>query len=326
MYSDLITVVVPIYKVEKFLQRCVNSIINQTYKNIEIILVDDGSPDKCGIMCDEYARIDPRIKVIHKENGGLSDARNVGTNLAIGKYITYIDSDDWISEDYLEVLFNIIQKTEADISIFPLHYVYEKDGENIVKDLKSDYIENVKIFDNKKAIENMLYQKIFDCSTPGKLYKTSLMKMFKFPKGKLYEDLSTTYKVFYNASKVAFLYSEKYFYWQNYESIMYQKFNKRTFDAVFAIDEIELFIKSNLPEVLPAVMSKKFSNYCFVLKKMPLDSSDKEVSNMQISIWNFIKSYRLKMLLDSKARIKNKIAALLSFLGIKFFKFICSRI
>ena len=107
---DLITVVVPVYKVEKYIDRCVTSIINQSYKNLEIILVDDGSPDNCGKICDDYARKDERIKVIHKENGGLSDARNAGINIAKGKYITFIDSDDYIKYDYVEFLYNNIEK------------------------------------------------------------------------------------------------------------------------------------------------------------------------------------------------------------------------
>lgn len=326
MFNDLISVVVPIYRVEKFLKRCVDSILNQTYKNIEVILVDDGSPDNCGLMCDEYKKQDHRVKVIHKANGGLSDARNYGTELASGNYITYIDSDDWVAEDYIEVLFKVIKHTNSDISVFPLHYVYPDKKDNIFICLQNNDIKDVKCFDNCTAIEHMFYQKMFDCCAPGKLYKTPLMKAIQFPKGKLYEDLFTTYKVFSNVNKIAFLDTNKYYYWQNQDSIMYQKFNKRRFDAVEAVDEIELFIINKYPNIISSALSKKFSNYCFVLKKLPLNSTDNEIYQMQLKIWSFIKSYRIKMILDSKSRIKNRFAAMLTFLGITLFKLIASKI
>ena len=113
--KDLITIVVPVYKVEQYLDKCVNSIINQTYKNLEIILVDDGSPDNCGKMCDEYAKNDNRIVVIHKENGGLSDARNAGIEIAKGKYISFIDSDDYVTEDYVEFLYALISNNNVEV-------------------------------------------------------------------------------------------------------------------------------------------------------------------------------------------------------------------
>lgn len=107
--EDLISIVIPVYKVELYLEKCIESIINQTYKNLEIIIVDDGSPDNCPKICDEYAQKDNRIKVIHKENGGLSDARNAGIDVAAGKYIAFVDSDDYVSNDYIEYMYNLIK-------------------------------------------------------------------------------------------------------------------------------------------------------------------------------------------------------------------------
>ena len=117
MEEDLITIVIPIYKVENYLDKCVKSVINQTYKNLEIILVDDGSPDNCPKKCDEYEKKDTRIKVIHKENGGLSDARNAGIDIAKGKYITFIDSDDYIDSDYVETYYNKIKNCNYDVVV-----------------------------------------------------------------------------------------------------------------------------------------------------------------------------------------------------------------
>ena len=123
--NNLISIIVPIYNVEKYLKKCIDSIINQTYKNLEIILVDDGSPDNCGKICDEYAKKDNRIKVIHKENGGVSSARNVGVENATGEYIGFVDSDDYIEKDMYEVLINNLKKENADISIISNYEVYK---------------------------------------------------------------------------------------------------------------------------------------------------------------------------------------------------------
>lgn len=115
--NNLISVIVPVYKVEKYIKKCIESIINQTYENLEIILVDDGSPDNCGKICDEYAKKDKRIKVIHKENGGVSSARNLGLEKSNGQYITFIDSDDWIEEEYCEILLTTLKEQNADCAI-----------------------------------------------------------------------------------------------------------------------------------------------------------------------------------------------------------------
>ena len=115
--NPLISVIVPVYKVENYLDKCVESILVQTYKNLEILLVDDGSPDRCGEMCDEYAKADSRIKVVHKKNGGLSDARNVALDAMTGEYVAFVDSDDTIAKDYIEVLYGLIEKCQAQMSV-----------------------------------------------------------------------------------------------------------------------------------------------------------------------------------------------------------------
>ncbi len=175
--KDLITVVVPVYKVEKYIDRCVTSIINQTYKNLQIILVDDGSPDNCGKICDEYAKKDNRIEVIHKENGGLSDARNAGINIAKGKYIAFVDSDDYVANDYIEYMYKILKKENAKISICELQIVWK----NTKIEEKTNLQENKEIEKNRKikenevqkltskqALENLLYSQGIDVSAPRK--------------------------------------------------------------------------------------------------------------------------------------------------------------
>lgn len=304
----LISVVVPVYKVEPYIARCVDSILSQTYRNFELILVDDGSPDGSGKMCDAYAQLDKRISVIHKKNGGLSEARNYGTLSATGELITYIDSDDWVSPYYLEYLFKILKDNNADISVCSF---IKLGKEKIIPCKKS----SVSVFSRIEALEDMLYQrKIHNCAW-GKLYSLDLMKKFLFPVGRLYEDLFTTYKIFSECKKIAYTDRVLYYYWCNPESIMNLAFTPKMFDEIDAVNEIEEFIKINYPSIVPAALSRKFSSYCQVYRWMSKGCSSRIYDDKKYELWGKIKSYRGKMLFEKKARIKNRIAALVSFFG-----------
>lgn len=239
LMDELITIIVPIYNVENYLQRCVNSILTQTYTNIEIILVNDGSPDNCGVICDEYSKIDSRIKVLHKDNGGLSDARNAGLEIAQGYYVTFIDSDDWISNEYVEKLHTLLKDSNADISIC-----------NFIKTSKEDFVnedseEIIYEYSNSQALmkffDDFYVQMVIAC---GKLYKIKLFREINFPIGKLHEDEFTTYKLIYNADKVVLTTAQLYYYWQREDSIMGSGFNMNgRFDIVEAYLERADFFK-----------------------------------------------------------------------------------
>lgn len=153
MTEELISVVVPIYKVEKFLPTCIESIIRQSYRNLELILVDDGSPDSCPSICEKYKQVDSRIKVIHKKNGGLSDARNAGLKIAKGKWITFIDSDDYVGADFLRVLYTVAVLNEADISICDYSAVLDNNG------LEKPETSKLEL-SNIKCLESMYHPKI----------------------------------------------------------------------------------------------------------------------------------------------------------------------
>lgn len=176
MNNELISVIIPVYKVEKYLDECIQSVINQTYKNLEIILVDDGSPDNCGKICDEYAKKDNRIKVIHKENGGLSSARNAGLDIARGEYISFIDSDDYVSKDFIKNMS--IQMANADLIICGMKNVYKEDEkcdekENVV--IKNETLTFIEA--NQKLIKpkNEIY--VTACN---KLYRRELFDNLRF--------------------------------------------------------------------------------------------------------------------------------------------------
>lgn len=239
---DKISVIIPVYKVEKYLRKCVDSVLAQTYTNLEIILVDDGSPDRCGEICDEYARIDSRIKVIHKENGGLSDARNAGIEAATGEYIAFVDSDDYISPYMYEKLYNAIIKADADMSICNFLYVDESGNEiynNSNPPIKDELTNGIDVL-SKKIIEEKSWYWIV---TVTKLYKKSLFEKLRFPINKYHEDEFVFHKILLLCNKIACIPDILYYYVQRSNSIMNTGYSIHSLDACEAIfmRELELY-------------------------------------------------------------------------------------
>ncbi|NJJ41641.1 glycosyltransferase family 2 protein [Paenibacillus apii] len=245
-----ISVVVPIFNVEQYLERCLDSIINQSYKDLEIILVNDGSTDRCYEICETYKQKDRRIVVIHQQNGGLSEARNTGISRATGEYIGFVDSDDYIERDMYQFLYNLIKKYNAEISICGTYITYDN------KRIKS-YKNNIELLmDSETAIKHMLEEIFFNTSAWDKLYNTSLFKEIKYPSKKLSEDLFTTYKLFNTAQSIAFSSEAKYFYCQTPNSIMRSDFNLKKLDTLEALREISAFAKQHYPSLLVNVNNR----------------------------------------------------------------------
>ena len=235
---ELISVVVPVFKVEKYLDECIQSIFNQTYDYFELILVDDGSPDNCGRMCDWYAKEDSRVKVIHKKNGGLSDARNYGIERASGSYITFIDSDDHISPYYLEILYECMCKSHSDI----VQGSHSRNPEDLTED--KEYRQYT-FHDSDEILNDYLrFGKLY-AYTWNKLYNIRLFKELRYPVGKIQEDSWTTYKAFLNANKVTVIDAVTYRYRYNTESIMKGRFNPKRFDIMGVPDDIQAFLEEN---------------------------------------------------------------------------------
>lgn len=234
-----ISIVVPVYKVEKYLNRCVDSILAQTYSDFDLILVDDGSPDNCGQICDEYAKKDARIHVIHRENGGLSAARNSGIDWVFDnhftEWITFIDSDDWIHSEYLNVLLdcNITQETNISIG------AYKESYDNSTY---SDLRKNIrKLSPEEFWVENRSNSTV----AWGKLYKTSLFESVRYPEGKLHEDELTTYKLLFSQEYISVSSDELYMYYQASSSIMRSEWTPKKLDSLEAFQEQLLFFKKN---------------------------------------------------------------------------------
>lgn len=212
--GPLISIIVPVYNVGPYLEKCIGSIMEQTYKNVEIILVDDGSSDGCGRICDRYAQVDNRIKVIHKKNGGLSDARNAGIEIASGRYVGFIDSDDHIEPTMYERLLTVSLAIEADIVCCS---VITEDEDHPLPAKESDIVY---IFSPEEALDDLLKKNQYlRHAAWNKLYKKECFASIRFPVRRLFEDAAVMYKIFENAAKIAHLETGSYHYVQRHGSI-----------------------------------------------------------------------------------------------------------
>lgn len=241
--NDLISIIVPVYNVEKYVEKCVTSIINQTYKNIEIILVDDGATDNSGKICDELKEKDNRITVIHKKNGGLSDARNAGLKIAKGEYIGFVDSDDYIEQDMFETLYNINKQNDADISIVSFYELY---GGKVIGVRHSKSLE---IFNKIDAIKELLIDTKIQSYAWNKLFKKELFKDIEFPTNKNFEDIATTLLLFEKANKIVLLESPKYYYVRRDDSIIGVKNYKTYKDYLDVIYDKYLYLDGKYKEL-----------------------------------------------------------------------------
>lgn len=231
--NRLVSIIVPVYKVERFLDGCVGSLLRQSYENLDIILVDDGSPDNCGAMCDAWAEKDGRIRVLHKANGGLSDARNQGVALAKGEYISFVDSDDYISPDYVEYLLSLMEQTGADIACGSCRVVHGG-GE----DFSAQPEENVRCFDSVSFYPALCKEHYMPLVTAwGKLFPADAVRANPFPVGRLHEDEAVTYKLYHQCKKTALGTREIYAYYQNPDSITHTKTRKNIEATLLAFAE-----------------------------------------------------------------------------------------
>lgn len=242
--EDLISIIVPVYKVEKYLDRCVKSIINQTYKNLEIILIDDGSPDQCPYMCEEWSKRDPRIKVIHKQNGGLSDARNEGLKISTGEFIGFVDSDDWIAPKMYERLLNAIIVDQSDIAQCNVKMVWENNLHSRILLQPNNCVLKRDEAQLELLNESKLKQPVWN-----KLYRKNIIKGIPFEKGKYHEDVFWSYQAIGNAESVSIIDYIGYYYWQHAESIMGEKYSLKRLDAVEGKCNRQEYFRKYFPEL-----------------------------------------------------------------------------
>ncbi len=271
--SPTLSIIVPVYKVEVYLENCINSILNQSYADFELILIDDGSPDQCGAICDLYAQTDERIKVIHKENGGASSARNAGIDIAQGLYIGFVDGDDYIEKNMYELLLNNLKSYDADISECKLLRV------NDFTTKANQKSEQIKVFNNIEVLHN-LYNENYTNTVVivNKIYKKSLFDEIRFPVGKIHEDDFTTHKLLYKAHKIVNTDAALYYYYQSSNSVMRKQFNLKRLDALEAFEQRKTFCKQeNLTELYNKAC-ESYGNlliaYYFNVQNEIIDSDD----------------------------------------------------
>lgn len=308
----LISVIIPVYNVEKYIEKCIDSVLSQTYPNIEIILVDDGSPDQCGYICDEYAEKYEHIKVIHKKNGGLSDARNCGLEYVSGELLYFLDSDDFLAVDCIYILYECKIATNSQIAVSDLKKVYEY-KKNILFNKMSEKRKYI-VLSKEEALTSLFYQNLFDTSASNKLYERDLFNDINFPVGRIFEDLATIYKVFLKAEKISFVKNSGYFYLQRENSIEHSGYSSNKLDMLITISEIEENVKNCSVAIKKAAECRIVSSLFHIWLEMPNKIEE------SWAIKEIIKKNRMKIIMDLKARKKTKIACMLSYLGFSLVK------
>lgn len=260
--NEIVSVIVPIYGVEDYLRKCVDSIINQTYKNLEIILVDDGGKDKCPEICDEYAGKDSRIKVIHKKNGGLSDARNAGIDIAKGEYLVFIDSDDWVETTMVEHLLDACKKYNVKLAACGR---YITDGTVINR---TAYEGTEGVYSSEEALNEILSGKSLDVAAWDKIYARNLFEEIRFPVGENNEDIAVFYKIVDLAGRVAHTGTTEYFYRSRPGSITKLKYSTDARKIIEKnLNSIEKFLDKEYPSCMPSFYRYKTMNIYALLNK-----------------------------------------------------------
>lgn len=253
--DPIISIIVPIYNVGKYLPKCIESILNQTFKNFELILVNDGSTDNSGVVCDDYAKKDTRIKIIHKSNGGVSSARNAGLYVAKGEYIGFVDPDDYIDKNMYEKLYRLCIDNNSDIAI--CRFNREINGKIQNKESTEEIIE----LNNMEAMNELFKGNLYRFSLCNKLFSKKCFNDVLFPEERIHEDLSTTYKLFANSKKAVYINYCGYIYVRRENSILTSTYNEKRLQAFIAWDEIIEFIDKNYYEIIEQVIAT-FTYWC----------------------------------------------------------------
>ena len=313
-----ISIVVPIYNVEKYLCRCIDSIINQTIKDIEVILVDDGSTDSCPKICDQYAQKDIRIRVIHKSNGGLSSARNEGIKVAQGQYIGFVDSDDYVNINMYEKLYNQAIEKGADIVQCHFKKVYEdEDYSRLINECDVDELSNNEALLRLVKMGELHVQSVVAWN---KIYKKELFQNISYPIGKLHEDEFTTYKLFANSSKIVDISQELYYYRQVEGSIMNRKFNVKRLDYLEALVNMVNFFKNKNDDELFRLLIQRSIDTCRMYYYEAYDKiGDKSTCNGIKQKYNFMFKYYL---CNKNIKIEKKLSSCIFYISQNIYKLI----
>lgn len=312
--NDLISIIIPVYNVEKYLANCLESVISQTYNNIEIIIVNDGSTDTSQSIINEYSKKDPRIKKFIKENGGLSDARNYGLDKANGAYVTFIDSDDSITNDYVEYLYNLIKINDAQMSIASIKVVANKKEVDYGLGYKNT------ILSQKETLRRMVAEEGYTVGAWAKLYKKSLFDNIRYPKGDIFEEIATTYKLVLLCDDIPYGNKAIYNYYKRKGSIINSEYNPKKLLRIKYSNMMGETILNKYNDLYIPVESYILDSYFYVYRLMldtKLSEEDKETKK---KIKEYLKKHKNEVL-HNKFKNRTKIAMILLSFGDIIFKY-----
>ena len=308
--NELVSVIIPVYNVERYLERCVQSITQQTYKSLEIILVNDGSTDNCGRMCDEIALKDSRVKVIHKENGGLSSARNAGLDVATGAYVAFVDSDDWIATDIYDKCIKAMNDYSSDVVDFRAAFVTSAKVPDV-----SDYYAPV-VVEGQKILTDYLYRGQTEKSPFSvwrKVYRHTLYDNVRFPEGKVNEDIATNFRVLQNSNRLVHISDVGYYYFQgNQGSITSGMLKKKDFDLLDASKELcELAAETKYSEIQKLAEIKLARSYFSLLAKAATGGTSEDIKKKDIHYLTKELRKKYLLLMRSPMPVNRKICTTL---------------
>jgi len=307
-----ISIIVPVYNVEKYLRKCVDSILNQTFKDFELILVDDGSPDNSGVICDEYAKKDSRVRVIHKKNGGLSDARNIGIDAAKGKYIGFIDSDDYIDQNMYKQLYDSLMKNNADLSICGIFDVF--DGRTPVKKSEKELLLN-----RDEATLLIFHGNEISVHAVNKLYKRKIFDNVRYPVGKYHEDSYTIVDILDNCDTVAINSRQMYYYFHRNESITSEDFSEKQFEFIDAWEKNERKVSGRSKEINDAARQRVcFANFLVLDKIVNANLENKIIETKRIV--RYLRTNYFFIMRNSIFTAKRKFSMTLLMINLKLYK------
>jgi glycosyltransferase involved in cell wall biosynthesis len=306
--------------VEKYLDKCVQSILNQTFKDFELILIDDGSPDSCGKMCDEWKKKDNRIKVIHKKNGGLSDARNAGIDIAIGDYIGFVDSDDYIKEDMFEVLVNNLEKNNADISICGYVDVYADGFRNESLDRK------VYVWNQEEAIKQILLGKLLSVHAWTKLYKRTLFSDVRYPVGKISEDAYVIMNIMEQVKTAVFTPYSAYYYIHREGSINTGAYREVDKTRVEAHEKNYKYISNRFPVLKALAYDRYIGAISFVAHKMAFSCISERKNSDCKKMFAILRKNIFNIYKSEYFSLKRKISITVLVMSKKLYRFLMKKI
>lgn len=305
--TPFVSVIIPVYNVEKYLLQCVRSVLTQTYDNYEVILIDDGSTDDSGKMCDDFARLDNRVHTFHKVNGGMSDARNFGLIQSKGEYVIFVDSDDYVSDEYVDYLVKMRELFDADIAVTKLagHI-----GDDYIFDKSAD---KKQCMSTEDALIKMMYRVEFNVGPVGKIYRKNLLLAHPYPVGIFYEDLATTYKIIAACKKIAYGDKIVYCYRKREGSITQQSISEKHLYGIAVAKEELRYMEKHFPN---AVDAAKYSVVHMIIGLV--DNVFYETNNSLIYFYylrNELKVYLLPVLRNRNVKMSRKVRCVAIMLG-----------